>query len=92
MTLTIDTGAQSPDATNSIPDWFVDLMPEGTTPDRLTHDYAYHLIGKLGSYRSMKFARQHLLQHWAFLRQLADSHPEVFDEVMVSYSEAFAAS
>lgn len=87
----IDTG-NAADATLGIPDWFVDLMPEGTPEDRLIHQYAYHLIGKLAEYRSMKFARKHLLLHWAFLRRLADTHPEIFDEAIGAYAEAWAAS
>lgn len=87
----IDTG-NATDATIGIPDWFVDLMPEGTPEDRLIHNYAYHLIGKLSEYRSMKFARKHLLLHWAFMRRLADTHPEIFDEAVAAYAEAWAAS
>lgn len=89
--IVIDTGERA-DATLGIPDWFVDLMPEDTPEDRLIHQYAYHLIGKLAEYRSMKFARKHLLLHWAFLRRLADTHPEIFDEALGAYAEAWAAS
>ncbi len=87
----IDTGDRA-DATLGIPDWFIDQMPEDMPQDRLIHQYAYHLIGKLAEYRAMKFARKHLLLHWGFLRALADTHPEIFDEAMAAYAEVFAAS
>ncbi len=92
MTFTIDTGAPQIDLTHGIPTWFQDEMPEGTTPERMMHQYAYHLIGKLSSYSSMKFARRHLTGHWAFLSRLAEIHPEIFDEVLATYAETWAAS
>lgn len=88
----IDTGDRAADPTLGIPDWFIDQMPEDMPEARLVHQYAYHLIGKLSEYRSMKFARKHLLLHWGFLRALADTHPEIFDEAMTAYAEVYAAS
>ena len=90
--IVIDTGAPAADPLLGIPDWFVDLFEEGTPQERIIHQYAYHLIGKLAEYRSMKFARKHLLLHWGFLRALADTHPEIFDEALGAYAEAWAAS
>lgn len=92
MTIQIDTGNTAADGALGIPDWFIDLMPEGTPEARLVHQYAYHLIGKLTEYRSMKFARKHLLMHWAFLQRLSDMHPEIFDEAIGAYAEVWAAS
>ena len=90
--IVIDTGAPATNPLLGIPDWFIDMMPEDTPQDRLIHDYAYHLIGKLASYRAMNFARKHLILHWGFLRALADTHPEIFDEAMSAYAEVYAAS
>jgi hypothetical protein len=92
MTLIIDTGAPQINPTQGVPDWFVDMMPEGTPPERIMHNYAYNLIGKLSDYSSMKFARKHLMMHWGFLSRLAEIHPEIFDEVLSAYAEVWAAS
>lgn len=88
----IDTGAPQIDVTHGIPDWFMDLMPEGTTPERAMHQYAYHIVGKLSEYHSSKFARRFFLGHWPFLGRLAEIYPEIFDEVMTAYAEVLAAS
>jgi hypothetical protein len=90
MTFQIDTGAPQIDITHGIPTWFQDEMPEDMPPERLMHNYAYHLIGKLGTYKSMMYARRHLVGHWPFLQRLADIHPEIFDEVMTAYAEVYA--
>lgn len=90
--IVIDTGAPTDDPLRGIPDWFIDMMPTDTPQDRIIHQYAYHLIGKLAEYRSIKFARKHLLLHWGFLLRLADTHPEIFDEALGAYAEAWAAS
>ena len=88
--IVIDTGERAADPLLGIPDWFIDQMPEDMPQDRLIHQYAYHLIGKLSEYRSMKFARKHLILHWGFLRALADTHPEIFDEAIAAYAEVWA--
>lgn len=88
----IDVGAPQIDVTHGIPDWFMDLMPEGTAPERAMHQYAYHLIGKVAEYKSMKFARRFLVGHWPFLARLAEIHPEIFDEVLASYAEVWATA
>lgn len=90
--IVIDTGATAVDPLLGIPDWFTDLLPQDMPQDRIIHQYAYHLIGKLSEYRSMKFARKHLMLHWGFLHRLADTHPEIFDEAIAAYAEAWAAS
>ncbi len=90
--IVIDTGERAADPLLGIPDWFIDQMPDDMPQDRLIHQYAYHLIGKLAEYRSMKFARKHLLLHWGFLRALADTHPEIFDEAIAAYAEVWAVS
>lgn len=85
----IDVGAPQIDVTHGIPDWFMDLMPQGESPERAVHQYAYHLIGKLAEYRSMKFARRFLTGHWLFLARLAETYPEIFDEVLATYAEVW---
>lgn len=90
--IVIDTGAPAANPLLGIPDWFIDMMPEDMPQDRIIHQYAYHLIGKLSEYRSITFARKHLLLHWGFLRALAETHPEIFDEAMAAYAEVYAAS
>jgi hypothetical protein len=75
-----------------IPTWFQDEMPDDITPERMAHNYAYHLIGKLSGYKSMKFARKHLIGHWPFLLRLSEIHPEIFDEVLATYAEVWAAA
>lgn len=88
--LVIDTGV-APQREYLIPAWFIDQMPEDISDERLAHQYAYHLIGKISEYKSMKFARLQLIGHWQFLRSLADSHPEIFDEVIAVYAEKWAS-
>jgi hypothetical protein len=88
----IDTGAPQIDVTHGIPDWFRDQMPAGATPERLMHQYGYHLMGKLADYRSDDARRKHLLMHWPFLQRLAGVHPDIFDELLNAYFEAWLAS
>jgi hypothetical protein len=90
--LIIDTGAPAVDLTHGIPDWFQDEMPPGTTPERMMPQFAYNLIGKLGEYKSADARRKCLLAYWPFLQRLAAVHPDIFDELLSSYSEAWLAS
>jgi hypothetical protein len=89
-TFVIETGPA--DVAHGIPDWFVDQMPADASPERLMHQYGYHLLGKLREYKADTPRRKHLLLHWSFLQRLAGVHPEIFDEVLAAYAEGWAAS
>lgn len=85
MAILIDTGA--PDVLAFIPNWFRDLQPADAPPDRIAHDFAYHLIGDMTNPKTFKTVRKHLLQNWSFLHELAEMHPDVFDEVLQAFVE-----
>ncbi len=88
MTFDIDTGViDRHPADLFVPDWFHDLMDPATPPDRILHNYAYHLIGALKNPKKMDTVRRHTLANWAFLQALSERYPTVFDEFMVAYAE-----
>lgn len=87
MTFAIDTGAPAAmTIADYVPDWFKDTIGEATEY-RLSHDFAYHLIGDMKNPKTFKTVRKHLLQNWQFLRLLGEQQPDVFDEVLTAFSE-----
>ena len=91
-TFEIDTGVfdQAPALLAQIPDWFLDQYTVLPDESRALHDYGYHLIGWLqdpNGPKKMATVRKHFLCHWVFLRNLAEQHPDVFDELLAAYAE-----
>lgn len=84
----IDTPtANRPEIYNHIPGWFLDQFPEATPPERLAHDYAYHLIWEMKRPKKIETVRKRILDHWGFLRLLADQDGAIFDEVFTAFVE-----
>ena len=82
----IDTGKPEFDPIDLIPDWFRDVN-QSATAERMIHDYGYHLIGALGNPVKVETCRKHMMREWAFLRLLAETWPDVFDEYLIAYAE-----
>lgn len=87
MTLVIDTGVQEFTPLDLIPDWYRDIHPIGTPPEKVMHDYGYHLIGAMNNPKKLETVRTHVLAQWRFIAALAAVHPGVFDEIMTAYAE-----
>lgn len=87
MTFQFDTGPTPIDAFQGVPDWFRDLMPADAAPEKVMHDYGYHLIGEIKEPKTFKTVRKRILAHWSFLQRLAETHPDVFDELLAAYGE-----
>lgn len=73
--------------TDYIPDWFKDQFPADTTPEKLAHDFAYHMIWQTKQPKKTETARKHLLAQWRFLFLLAKQDGAIFDEVLISFVE-----
>ena len=92
MTFTIDTGP-APSVRDHLPDWFKDTYGDqidAISDDRLIHDFGYCLIGEAQNRikpKTLKTVRDRWLFHWGFIRTLAETHPDVFDELIVAYAE-----
>ncbi len=96
MTFQIDTGT-APSPLDRIPDWFRDTYPDERDVARIVHDYGYHLIGAMNpdnpnNPKTVATVRKHMLAAWWFIRDLAEMHPDVFDELMTAYAERVAAA
>ena len=83
----IDTGPVTHPADRLIPDWFLDGAPPDADKNRLMHDYAYHVIGAMRNPVKLETVRRHVLAEWAFVAELAKTHPAVFDELICAYAE-----
>jgi len=84
MTFIIDTGETSL-LRQRLPDWFLDQEPDDATDARLAHDYGQWLIGEALRPKKMETVRRHILAAWWVLPIIAEHHPEVFDEILVTY-------
>ena len=91
MVFVIDTGTQDRKPIDAVPDWFRDIYAADTEDARVIHDYAYHLIGALKEPKKMETVRRHVLAQWWFLRDLAEIHPDVFDEFLAAYAERWVS-
>lgn len=88
MTFAIDTGLSDQSPTRFIPDWFHDIFGDTPpAPERMMHDFGYHLIGAMQNPKKLETVRRHFLKNWEFLRELAATNPGVFDEIMTAYAE-----
>lgn len=87
MGFEIDTGFRERTIADLIPDWFQDQYAAQPSPEKLAHDYGYHLSSALKNPKTLDTSRKHLIAQWAFVRELAALHPAVFDELIVSYAE-----
>ncbi len=83
-TFQIDTGTTSI-LRERLPTWFLDQEPEDATDARLAHDYGQWLIGEALRPKKVETVRKHLLAAWWVLPIIADTHAEVFDEILVTY-------
>lgn len=85
----IDTGAATNpfDPRNLVPDWFRDLYSAEPETERLVHDYGLHLIGALGNPAKLETCRKWTMREWNFLRALAETWPDIFDQYLVAYAE-----
>jgi len=73
--------------TNYLPDWFKDQFPADETPERLAHDFAYHMIWQMQQPKKTETVRKHMLAQWRFLRLLAEQDGDLFDEVLTAFVE-----
>lgn len=89
MSITIDTGVtqSAVDPIAMVPTWFRDFYADNEDPARIIHDYGLHLAAALNNPKKMETVRRHTLAQWEFLRCLAETHPEIFDEFIVAYAE-----
>lgn len=89
MTITIDTGITKADTDPivMVPTWFRDFYADDADTARIIHDYGLHLAAALKNPKKMETVRKHTLAQWDFLRSLAETHPDIFDEFIVAYAE-----
>lgn len=86
MSFNIDDDPETPQSIfATMPGWATDTF-EGD-PEKIAHDYAYHLISEIGRPAKLVTVRKRLQANWAFLNQLSYMHPEIFDEVMTAFVE-----
>ena len=86
MTFTIDTGA--PQRHISQPyDWVCDALPHDASADRIEVAMARAIIGEMHKHKTLKSVRKTLLYHWGRIEQLAENHPETFDEIILEFAE-----
>jgi hypothetical protein len=78
-----------PVAADYIPDWFKDSYVKLPDDAKLSHDFAYHMIGEMQNPKKFETVRAHLVAKWEFLRLLSEEHPDVFDEVLTAFGERF---
>jgi len=86
MPFTIDTG--EPQMHVSAPyDHVCDALPADATADRIDLAMAYAIIGEMRQPKTLKTVRRKMLYHWGRIAALAETHPEVFDQIMQEYAE-----
>ena len=86
-TFVIDTGApQQRTLRDMLPDWFLDQQPNAATEAQLAFTYGQWIIAEALRPKKAATVRDHLLAKWRVLPRIAEHHPEVFDEILVTYA------
>lgn len=88
MTFTIDTGPVLRPLLDRLPDWFLDGYPDvsAMTDARLAHDYGQWMVTEAMRPKKAETVRKHLLAAWWVMPVIAEHHPEVFDEILMTYA------
>ncbi len=86
MPFTIDTGAPQMHVSMAY-DYVIDMLPDGASEDRIDLAMAHAIMGEFRTPKTLKTVRKKLLYHWGRLAQLAETHPETFDAVLLEYAE-----
>lgn len=86
MTFVIDTGATVSPLRDRLPDWFLDQQAETATDAQLAFTYGQWLIGEAMRPKKVETVRKHLLAAWWVLPIISDHHPEVFDEILMTFA------
>lgn len=73
--------------TDYLPDWFKDQFVADTAPEKLAHDFAYHMIWQMKQPKKMETVIKHLLAQWRFLALLAKQDNDLFLEVFTALVE-----
>ncbi len=82
----IDTGPQKGFVSRPY-DWVCDALPHDATDDQINVAMARAIIGEFHGPKTLKTVRKRLLMHWDRIKQLAEAHPETFDEILMEYAE-----
>ena len=86
MTFIIDTGATSPHISAPY-GWVCDALPAGASDDQINVAMARAIIGEMHKYKTLKSVRKAMLFHWGRIAELAETHPETFDEILLEFAE-----
>lgn len=86
MTFVIDTGSPVSPLRDRLPDWFLDYQTDDATDAKLAFTYGQHLITEALRPKKVETVRKHLLAAWWCLPIIAEHHPEVFDEILVTFA------
>ena len=86
MTFIIDTGPAPRGFRDRLPDWFLDQQAEDATDAQLAFTYGQWLTSEAMRPKKVETVRKHRLAAWWALPIIADHHPEVFDEILMTFA------
>jgi hypothetical protein len=87
VTFQIDTGTTPAwGIRDRLPDWFLDQQADDATDAHLAHAYGQWIIAESLRPKKAATVREHLLAKWWVFPIIAEHHPEVFDEIFVTFA------
>lgn len=85
IAVNIDTTPQS--IKRLIPDHVLDQLPDNASDFEAAQAFAHHMIWHMQQPKTMPTVRKHYLAQWAFLAELAELDPDLFDELQRAYAD-----